>query len=269
MYIAENLLEKIGLSCISLLNFSLLISAKVNGSSVSPSKRCKLTKVDVTRTPRSRPEQLALGFNFHSDLVIKQSPKTVKGEIIPLDTLPAPKERREQLAVGFNYHAEQLVRDSPKTETGEVIIPGIVKSPIRRTRDQLAVGFNYHSEIIAKESPNLCEENSKERKNLNAKKKNAVNLNDRFDDENDKVKIEVEKVVKYSNKITERDTVAFGFSYNSDQFLKMPLQELSSNLSDDKNVSSLTEDAVICEGRNLVEVVNDKPVTYLPAGSVW
>ncbi|XP_060567470.1 uncharacterized protein LOC132726209 isoform X2 [Ruditapes philippinarum] len=229
----------------------------------TPFKRNKQTKLDVNRTPRRRPDQLALGFNYHSDLVVQQSPKTVRGEIIPLDTLQKPRERPEQLAVSFNYLAEQLVKDSPKTETGEVIIEGVVTTPRRLARDQLAVGFNYHSDQIAKlSSPK--EENMDSNEELDIdyinQKNDTLTLMNGDIKGHDEVK---------SAKRSISDTIAVGFSYNSDQILKESLDKINGNLPNDNVVSSLIEDVVIGEGRNIVEVVDDIPVVGLPAGSVW
>lgn len=243
----------------------------------TPYKRMKPARVDLNRTPRSRPEQLALGFNYHSDLVVKQSPKTVKGEIIPLDSLPQPRERPEQLAVGFSYLAEQLVKESPKSETGEVIIPGVVSTPRRLARDQLAIGFNYHSDLIARDSPKETPtENGHMTNDLHAmnKKNDMVTLmsdNHNGCNENYLNTCEVGHKVK-SAKRSISDTFAVGFSYNSDQVNLKSLDELNGNASNGDSVSCLVEEAVISEGRNDVEVsneINEIPVSGLPAGSVW
>lgn len=228
----------------------------------TPRKNGKLTRLDVNRTPRQRPEQLALGFNYHSDLVVQQSPKTVRGEIIPLDTLQKPRERPEQLAVSFNYLAEQLVKDSPKTETGEVVIAGVITTPRRLARDNLAVGFNYHSDQIAKlSSPKDEKENEKalDVNAINQKNDTRTLLKQNFKENND----------TKSTKRSISDTFAVGFSYNSDQIKKEALDEINGNLPNDNIVSSLIEDAVIGEGRNIVEVIDDIPASGLPAGSVW
>jgi DNA-directed RNA polymerase beta' subunit len=206
---------------------------------------------------------LALGFNYHSDLVVQQSPKTVRGEIIPLDTLQKPRERPEQLAVSFNYLAEQLVKDSPKTETGEVIIEGVVTTPRRLARDQLAVGFNYHSDQIAKlSSPKEENMDSNEELDIDSinQKNDTLTLMNGDIKDHDNVK---------SAKRSISDTIAVGFSYNSDQILKESLDKINGNLPNDNVVASLIEDVVIGEGRNIVEVVDDIPVVGLPAGSVW
>ncbi|XP_045196920.2 uncharacterized protein LOC123551790 [Mercenaria mercenaria] len=249
-----------------------VIDDVTSGGKIStPRKHGKQAKLDVSRTPRCRPEQLALGFNYHSDLVVQQSPKTVRGEIIPLDTLPQPRERPEQLAVSFNYLAEQLIKESPKTETGEVLIPGVITTPRRLARDQLAIGFNYHSDLIAKDSPSKGNQNENievsEDKNAKNKKNNSHTLMNGIHNGCSE-ELGVNSKVK-SAKRSISDTFAVGFSYNSDQIIKESLDEINGNLPNDNNVLSLIEDAVIGEGRNIVEVTDEIPASGLPAGSVW
>lgn len=243
----------------------------------TPRKRGKLVMVDVSRMRRSRPEQLAVGFNYHSNLVIKHSPKTVKGGIIPLDTRPEPRERPEQIALGFNYHAEQLIKESPITETGKILIPGVVASPRRLARDQLAVGFGYHSDLLAKASPNKIQnenavlekaspnKNQNDNAKLPTKNESRVLMNGCDKENANKNEIDVKKSAKRSIS----DTFAVGFSYNSNQIIKESLDEINGNLPEDNAVSSLIEDAVNEEGRNTCDVTDDVPVIVLPAGSVW
>ena len=232
----------------------------------TPRKRRQPIKVDLSRTPRRRPEQLAVGFNYHSDVVVKESPRTVNGQIIPLDTLPTPKERTEQLAMGFGYLADQLVKDSPKTETGEVLIPGVVKTPKRRARDQLAIGFNYHAETMAKENSFV---------EIPCGKENVVIGNVELDEvKSGPVSSQIadyESNLKSGKKLFS-DTIAVGFSYNSNVYLENSLNEIDKNIKHEDFVTDLIEDASLGEGRNLVEVESENtnvPQVGLPAGSVW
>ncbi|KAL4232693.1 hypothetical protein ACF0H5_007381 [Mactra antiquata] len=211
----------------------------------TPSKRCKIAKLDVSRTPRSRPDQLAIGFNYHSDLVVKESPKTTNGEII----------------VDLDGETKPVL----KSENGEILTPGgTVHSPLRQVCNQLAFGFNYHSDVVAKESPRMHKDGSRKKVN---KEKKGVNLNDRYENKENVVS-KSDNTLLPSSKLSECDNLAFGFSYNSDQ-LQIKIKNLDNKLTDDDKVSCLTDDAVIAEGRNLVEHVEDKPLTSLPAGSVW
>lgn len=268
-----------GLSESAILEVIDDVTSSNDSKSFTPHKRCQPVKVDLARTPRQRPDQLAVGFNYHSDVVIKESPKTVNGQIIPLESLKPPKERTEQLAVGFSYQAEQLVKDSPKTEAGEVLIPGVITTgtPRRRARDQLAVGFNYHSEIIAKEQSFRCADEHEgategDSKNRNVKYTGVDQMNEMNTNCQSLAADCGERIClnTKSGKKLFKDTIAVGFSYNSDQMVKESLSEINGNLADEELVSELIEDASLGEGRNLVEAeMEENSPENLPAGSVW
>lgn len=227
----------------------------------TPRRRAQLAKVDMNRAPRNRPDQLAIGFNYHSDIVVKESPKTVNGQIIPLETLPEPKPRVEQLAVGFNYLAQELVKNSPRNETGEPIIPGVITTPRRRTRDQLAIGFSYHAEEIAKENPCIDDNEECGENKENLPEENRSTSPDLY----------VAKDTKQnSGKRLFSDTVAVGFSYNSDFIMEQGLSDIVDSTMSEKFVTELVEDATLGEGRNVVETDSENiHQVGLPAGSVW
>ncbi|XP_052811859.1 uncharacterized protein LOC128239307 [Mya arenaria] len=258
------------------------VTAQTNSTATPLKPRFQPTKVDLSRTPRSRPDQLAIGFNYHSDVVVKESPRTVGGQIIVLDNLRQPREQQEQLAIGFSFHADQLVKDSPRTEKGEVLIPGVVTTPRRKTRDQLAVGFGYHSNLIAKDTDvvEADKENNGIENNMSASKNKAFEKQAGKSDESDMVMKEhnqscIEEQKVKSKKLFQ-DTFAIGFSHGSSQILK---QSLDGNI-DSEFVTGLIEDAVKDEGRNMSEMATEETVpietdgsaivpTGLPAGSVW
>ena len=265
------------------------VTASGTPKSTPRKSRLQPAVVDLTRTPRARPDQLAVGFNYLSDVVIKESPKTVGGEIIVLDSLPRPRDRPEQLALGFNFHADQLVKASPRSETGEVMIPGVVLTPQRRTRDQLAVGFNYHSDCMVmdgtgdKENQPAVKPASKTRRQLTdnvlgEKTDNKPGVcNKGLDSRDDKDQI---RSPSKKGRRSLQDTVAIGFSYNSDVILKQSLSEMpGTGMSE--HVTGLMEDAAMDEGRNMAEVAVGDPCGGMagdnigplserrPAGSVW
>ena len=252
--------------------------AKSGNVSETPSKRGKVNKVDINRTPRKRPEELAIGFNYLAEELVKHSPKTVDGGIICLDTLPPSKERPEQLAFGFNYHADKLVKESPRSPRGEIIIPGVVMGSARKARDQLAMGFNYHANVIVKESPKSC--NTEERKVHLSRKKKLYDSKE-FADENKVVNGNIRpdqggdasQVLKQRG---EKERFAFGFSKNAeilahgDNKAGCVLSEKDMNLSNGQiRKPDLTEDEECYTSELDDSFIPTMVPTLLPAGSVW
>ncbi|KAH3725753.1 uncharacterized protein LOC127854247 isoform X2 [Dreissena polymorpha] len=227
---------------------------------VTPRKQTQPTTVDLTQTPRSRFNQLAIGFNYHSEVVAKESRKTPFGEIY--QPVQASKSPEDHLAVGFSFHANQLLKDARRTECGEVIIPGVIVTPGKRTRDQLAVGFSYHANELAKDisvdaGKNEAEENEKS-------SKEDVPLIETLEKD---LHVDIEDIKK-GRKLFQ-DTYAIGFSYHSDLAINKQLVEINGNM-DSEFASSLVQDAAFDEDRNLAEIESElPPLGRLPAGSVW
>ena len=231
-------------------------------NSETPRKGPKVTPLDPLRTPRRRPDQLAMGFNYHSDIVVKESPKTLHGEIIPIDLSKQPREKPEQIAVGFNYHSDVIVKNSPKVLNGDSQEDSSPMTQRRRARDQLAVGFSYHAKLLAKDVVDHNENYTKtENKNDNHATENGVD-----DVTPEKTNMEVETVIPKSGKKSLSDTYAVGFSYNSDLMVKEGLdinghvetEEVDSqgNVKENENING---EVVSCD------MVGETRV----AGSVW
>lgn len=228
-------------------------------------RKGKLTPLDPSRVPRPKPDQLAMGFNFHSDVVVKESPKTLHGEIIPIDLSKQPRERPEQIAVGFNYHSDVIVKESPRAPNGEILIEPNPTTPRRRARDQLAVGFSYHSKLLAKEVVADHNENIAEAENKNDVKDETV---DNLTPEKDN---EVEPSVPNSCKKSFSDTFAVGFSYNSDLMMKEGIDLV--NDDDAKTQETEVEGEMIVENGEATEdgvaVISEMIGEMRVAGSVW
>ena len=200
-----------------------------SNASDTPSKG-KLTPLDPSRVPRCRSDQLAMGFNYHADVVVKESPKTLHGEIIPIDLSKQPREKPEQIAIGFNYHSDVIIKESPRAPTGEVIVEPSPTTPRRRARDQLAMGFSYHSKLLAKDVVVDHNENISKTENMNQEK----GINDSAKDEilnnlTPEKSTDIETVVPKSAKKSISDTFAVGFSYNSDLMMKESLDQVNGN----------------------------------------
>ncbi|KAK3577474.1 hypothetical protein CHS0354_032325 [Potamilus streckersoni] len=127
-------------------------------------------------TSRKRGEELAIGFNYHSDVLAKESsPLKVEAtdQNVPCGhgkpdedgSIVTPRKRGEELAIGFNYHSDVLAKESSplKVEATDQNVPcghrkpdedGSIVTP-RKRGEELAIGFNYHSDVLAKESSPL------------------------------------------------------------------------------------------------------------------
>ena len=193
-------------------------------------RKGKLTPLDPSRAPRSRPDQLAMGFNYHADVVVKESPKTLHGEIIPIDLSKQLREKPEQIAIGFGYHSDVIVKESPRAPTGEIIIESSPSTPRRRARDQLAMGFSYHSKLLAKDVVVDHNENIAKAENMNLENDTCGNAKDEsVENITPEKSNEVEAIVPKSAKKSISDTFAVGFSYNSDMMMKESLDQVNGN----------------------------------------
>lgn len=240
----------------------------VTSANVSPipRKMTKVTPLDPSRTPRRRPDQLAMGFNYHSDIVVKESPKTLHGEIIPIDMSKQPREKPEQFAIGFNYHSDVIVKESPKAANGEILSEVSPATPKRRARDQLALGFNYHSQLLAKDVVVDHNENVTKTENKNQVQ---VNENSVTDTSISPVKDNVETMMPKSAKKSVSDTFAVGFSYNSDLMMKESMDQVNGNL--DSGVMEV-EEKVVENGEindNDIVEISDMVGEVKLAGSMW
>ena len=229
-----------------------------SNNSNTPRKGSKVNHLDTSRTPRRRPDQLAMGFNYHSDVVVKESPKTLHGEIIPIDMAKQPREKPDQLAVGFSYHSDVIVKESPKVVKGDTVQESSPLTPRRRARDQLAVGFSYHAKLLAKDLAVDYNENYTKTENRNQNDENNVTPE----------KTNVETVIPKSGKKSVSDMFAVGFSYNSDLVLKESLEELNAN--SDMEVKETHKEETENEDKDVhvaepCDMIGETRV----AGSVW
>ena len=245
---------------------------KGNGNVCDTPKKGKLTPLDLSRTPRQRPDQLAIGFNYHADVVVKESPKTVHGEIIPIDLSRPPRERPEQIAVGFSYHSDMIVKESPRDPSGEILTESSPATPRRRARDQLAMGFSYHSKLLAKDVVVDHNENLTKAENENQDSRKEETRNNVTPEK----ATDVERIVPKSGKKSISDTFAVGFSYNSDLIVKESMDQANGNVDaqDAEEESKIVEknnEEVMENGDlngNIAELADMAGELKL-AGSVW
>lgn len=245
---------------------------KGNGNVCDTPKMGKLTPLDLSRTPRQRPDQLAIGFNYHADVVVKESPKTVHGEIIPIDLSRRPRERPEQIAVGFSYHSDMIVKESPRDPSGEILTESSPATPRRRARDQLAMGFSYHSKLLAKDVVVDHNENLTKAENENQDSRKEETQNNVTPEK----ATDVERIVPKSGKKSISDTFAVGFSYNSDLIVKESMDQANGNVDaqDAEEESKIVEknnEEVMENGDlngNIAELADMAGELKL-AGSVW
>lgn len=234
--------------------------------SPTPRKGAKVTPLDPLRTPRRRPDQLAMGFNYHSNIVVKESPKTLHGEIIPIDLSKQPREKPEQFAIGFNYHSDVIVKESPKPLNGEILSEVSPATPKRRARDQLALGFNYHSQLLAKDVVVDHNENVTKTENKNQVK---VKENSVTNSQQTPEKDNIETIMPKSAKKSFSDTFAVGFSYNSDLMMKESMDQVNGNL--DSGIMEVEEKVMENEeinGNDIIEI-SDMVGEVKLAGSMW